>query len=247
MFVRVNKLFFVAPTTIEVLAGGETNGAAFEAQRDRPVRTHATVFATKTFDAVVEHVSGTGLRHLVYPPDAALPFPRLWMGLGADGAGYQPEGDLGLRIEVIPYEGLRIPDATFDGPRSAGSFERMVARVFLVDDVQATLDRVRVCLGWDGDAEIVDGRHGPTAVLRPSSPLSATLELVHPTKPGLLLDFYERSGWGPYSIRLGVNGLDAALADLDRRGTGYSRDSDVATVDPDQLEGLVVELADVDG
>jgi hypothetical protein len=242
MFVRVHKLFFAAPTTIEVLAGGGTNPAAFEAQRDRPVRTHATVFASKTFDAVVDHVRSAGLRHIVYPPDDALAFPRLWIGLGPDGGGYQPEVDAGLRIEVIPYEGLRIPDASYDGPRPEGSLERMVARTFLVDDVEATLDRVRACLGWDGGAEVVDGRHGPTAFLAPSDPLSATLELVRPTQVGLLLDFYERYGAGPYSIRLGVNGLDAALADLAGRGTRYRRDGDIATVDPDQLEGLVVEL-----
>jgi hypothetical protein len=245
MFVRVHKLFFVAPTTIEILAGGGTNTAAFAAQRDRPVRTHATVFASKTFDSVVEHVRGNGLRHILYPPDAALPFPRLWLGLSHDDAEYQPAVDGGLRIEVIPYEGLRIPVATYEGPRPDGSFERMVVRTFLVDDVASTIHRVRACLGWDGDAEVVDGRHGPTAVLRPADPLSAALELVRPTNAGPLLDFYEHYGAGPYSFRLGVNGLDAALADLDRRGTGYRRDEYVATVDPEQLEGVIVELSDV--
>ncbi|MGE0796634.1 MAG: hypothetical protein AB7O29_14985 [Acidimicrobiia bacterium] len=246
MFVRVHKLFFVAPTTIEVLAGGGTNPDAFAAQRDRPVRTHATVFATKAFDELADHVRGAGLRHVVYPPDQALPFPRLWFGLGPDGTGYRPEVDGGLRLEVIPYEGLRIPEAVYDGPRPEGSFERMVARTFLVDDVDATIDRVRACLGWDGGAEVVDGRHGPTAVLVPADPLSAALELVRPTKPGRLLDFYEQHGAGPYAIRLGVNGLDATLADLDRRGTRYDLDGSIATIDPDQLEGLVVELTGMD-
>jgi hypothetical protein len=246
MFVRVHRLFFVAPTTIEVLAGGGTNAAAFVAQRDRPVRTHATVFATRSFDAVADHAREAGLRHVVYPPDASLPFPRLWFGLGPDGADYQAEVDGGLRIEVIPYEGLRIPEATYDEPRPEGSFERMAARTFLVDDVGAALDRVRACLGWDGGAEVVEGRHGPTAVFVPSDPLSAVLELVRPTKPGLLLDFYERRGAGPYAFRLGVNGLDARLADLQRRGTDYSVDGDIATVDPTQLEGLVVELSGID-
>ena len=203
------------------------------------------MFASKTFDAVVEHVRANGLRHIVYPPDAALPFPRLWLGLSPDDDEYEAAVDGGLRLEVIPYEGLRIPEATYDGPRPDGSFERMVARTFLVDDVAGTLDRVRVCLGWDGDAEVVDGRHGPTAVLRPTDPLSAAFELVRPTKAGPLLDFYERYGAGPYSFRLGVNGLDAALTDLDRRGTRYRRDGDVATVDPGELDGVVVELSDV--
>src|SRR5205823_14216238 len=55
MFVRIHKLFFVAPTTIEVLADGGTNPAAFAARRNRPVRPHATAFATNAFDAAAAH------------------------------------------------------------------------------------------------------------------------------------------------------------------------------------------------
>jgi hypothetical protein len=35
-----------------------------------------------------------------------------------------------------------------------------VTRTFLIDEVEATLDRVRVCLDWDGSATVVDDRHG---------------------------------------------------------------------------------------
>jgi hypothetical protein len=245
MFFRVHRRLVVAPTTIEILSGGAVNEGALQAQRHRPVRTHATVFASRTFDDVVAHVERAGVRHVLYPPDEALPFGRLWLGVGSDGSEYQSDVDGGLRIEVIPYDGLRIPEVPFDEPRSPGSYERMVARTFIVEDVPWTLERMEASLGWNGGAEVVDGAYGPTAVIRPTLDTSAVLELVQPTRPGPPLDFFQRYGAGPYSIRLGVHGLDVALADLTRRGTAFRLDGEVATVDPAALDGAVVELADV--
>jgi hypothetical protein len=251
MFARVHPRLAVAPTTIEVVAPrdvgveGDPIVDAWRAQQHRPVRTHATVFATRVFDDVVEHVRQAGVRHRLFAPDEHLPFGRLWLGVADDGRGYQADTDGGLRIEVIPYGALRIPQATPDDARPEGSVERVVARTFLVDDVAASLDRIRAVLGWDGGAEVVDGPHGPTATLRPSEPASAALELVRPSRTGPTLDFYDRHGAGPYGIRLGVHGLDAALRALDGRGTRYTRDAGVATVDPGELDGAVVELVTI--
>jgi hypothetical protein len=116
MFFRVHRRLAVAPTTIEILAGGPINEAALRGQRARPVRAHATVFASRSFDDVLSHVEANGVRHLLYPPDESLPFARLWLGVSEDDDQYDPTVDGGLRIEVLPYEGLRNPRSPSTSP-----------------------------------------------------------------------------------------------------------------------------------
>jgi hypothetical protein len=166
-YARLARNRHAAPTELEVIAprrvpvGARQQGYAFiaeiaEAQGDRIAQLHSTVVATLDFDAVVERHRRAGAPHRINGPDAALPFPRLWLGFRAgDADGYDPSADEGLRLEVIPFAVLGYPDRS-EAPkpepdRPAGAVRRITGRLLLVDDLDSVLARLERNLGWAPD------------------------------------------------------------------------------------------------
>jgi hypothetical protein len=261
VFCRVHPTLRVAPTLIEVIAPAPAEGepprdippvdqnmAAYaRAQGNRPVLTHATVFASSAFDEVRQRLQREGIRHRVEPPTPELPFDRLWIGTTPDDPfGYDASCDGGLFVEVVPLPALHLPAAApIEDPRP-GTMVRVVSRRFLVPDLDATLAALRRALGWPGDVDVVDAPDGRSVLLQPALLHSAALHLVQPVS-GRLADFAAAHGHGAHAIRIGVVGLGAKLDDLRRRDTGWTSLSDGAVeVDPAALDGAVVELAELD-
>jgi hypothetical protein len=260
-FCRIHPSLTVAPTLFEVIAPAPSDGPApagvpsvdanLEAcvalQGPRPVHTHATVFATRDFPALVSRLEANDVRHRIDPVTTELPFPRLFLGMTADDiTAYDPAVDGGLFVEVVPFDvvtGHPSPVAPF----APGTMVRIVARTFLVADLDATLAALRHTLGWPGAVGIEERPDGRRVVLVPTLAESASLELVEPTG-GRLGDFFDRYGPGPHAIRIGVQGLDAKLDELRARGVGYEvvAEGPIVEVDPDPLGGIVVELCELD-
>jgi hypothetical protein len=81
---------------------------------------------------------------------------------------------------------------------------------------------------------------------------SATLDLIEPTRWGSDSGKYLNNwGPGPYYIRISVHGLAAKAEQLSAAGTPYTLDEDnesvggaLLRVDPDALDGAIVELVE---
>jgi hypothetical protein len=101
---------------------------------------------------------------------------------------------------------------------------RLTARTQLVRSADAVIDRLRFMLDWPEEEhlDVRDGEGYRAVSVKPMNGLSAVWELIEPTdplgRPGKVL---ERYGEGPWTIRIGVFGLDEKLADLDARRTGW--------------------------
>jgi hypothetical protein len=251
----------VAPTLFEVIGPAPANGPApagvppadanlavcVALQGPRPVYTHATVFGTRNFSGVVAQLRANGTRHRVDPVTAELPFPRLFVGMTAEEpTTYEPGVDGGLFVEIVPLDvvGARPAPA---GVHPPGTMVRIVARTFLVDDLDATLTALRRSLGWPDGAAVEEGPDGRRATLVPTLPTSASLELVEPTA-GRLGEFFGRYGPGPHAIRIGVHGLEVKLDELRARGVRHHvvGPGPTVEVDPDALGGIVVELCEIE-
>src|SRR5262249_15277486 len=147
------------------------------------------------------------------PVTAELPFPRLFLGMTADDlTGYDSAVDGGLFVEVVPFDVVNARAAPV-APLVPGTMVRIVARTFLLADLDATLAALRCTLGWPDHIDIEMRPDGRRVVLAPTLPESASLELVEPTG-GRLGDFYDRYGAGPHAVRIGVRGLEVKLEEL---------------------------------
>src|SRR3954469_1084486 len=148
-FCRPNPSLVQSPTLIELIEPapldsqrplGEVvpnvQGLA-EMQRDRPLRTHGAPIASSHVADLVESVRSKGVRHWVQPGRPGFPFLRLWIGITAESlAGYQPDDDGGLMLEVVDTVTLGLPaDALYtDPPAPEGRMVRTLSRGFLVED-----------------------------------------------------------------------------------------------------------------
>jgi len=262
---RVHPKLQVGPTRLEIIAPKpvepEERDPAYscipeiwESQRERPVRTHSTVFATRRFEDVLEHVRRAGITHRVDEAVDELPFPRLWIGRSReDPATYDAEADGGMYLEVLPLDGLNLPEGAtaynvppepeYDG----AELVRIVSRGFLVDDLDATLRRLADVFRWEPDAAGVVEEDGcRTARMAVGVPHSATLQISQPLVAGDEAAFMARWGAGPYDIKMAVGDVDAKEEDLQRRGTPYRRvEGDRGPqlrVDPAALGGTRVVL-----
>jgi hypothetical protein len=256
VFARVNRDLVQAPTVLEVIQPRASTGTPpsrrsflpeiYSAQQHTTRRTHATVFGTSEFEAVVENLRRGGHRHRLDAPNGELPFERLWVGYDESEPGvYRPEADGGLRLELLPTAALGRPTSSVPTTRvdDAPTMQRIAARQFVVADVVATVraleDNLGVGVGTIHDCEQMKGRF---AVLGTQWPASANLEIVS-------VDAADPSSLGPAWIRIEVSDLAATAEDLTRRGTrhtllaGCEHFPSRLRVDPGQLAGVEIEFA----
>lgn len=135
-----------------------------------------------------------------------------------------------------------------------GSLVRPLAKTQVVASTQAVIDRLRAIVDWpqERDLEMVEGDGYRSIVVKSKNQLSAVWEFVEPTRPGSRAgEVLAQYGAGPWSIRLGVFGLDTKLADLDARGTRWreieasSTGARRAEISRWDLHGIQFELEDM--
>jgi hypothetical protein len=236
--------------------------AYITAQRlDRPVLTHVQALSAPTEDdigAIIELLRSRGVPHLAR-------LRNVYIGLLEENGRirYDPAADAGMFLEFAPtvqsgFSNFLLPPRLAAEPEvavlPAGTFVRPVARAHIVPSAEAVIERLRAILDWpdEEDVEWVDGDGQRSAVIRPLNQLSATWEIVEPANPGSRAgQVLARWGAGPWANRIGVFGLEAKLADLDRRGTRWTEiapggggERRVALSRAD-LRGLTVELEDM--
>lgn len=252
-----------APTNIEIICGDlypklAMAPAAWGRQTEgRPVQTHATVLITKDYGGFLRRLQKEHVRHYDMP-DPGDGLGRCWFGVESlavnDPANndYDPSSDGGIFLEVISWEGTAIaarPPVRVRVP--AGGFTRVVARTYLVPDIDWTMASLRRALAWPDPAVAVEETDELRyAVLRPSMPESAVLELVQPKgSRGRHGEFFAAWGAGPHAIRLGVAGLAARADNLSGRGTPFveattPNGETALLVEGDVLEGAIVEIVE---
>jgi hypothetical protein len=257
LYLRASHPFSpLSPTLIELIRPDPKLPACQMLAPQRPVRTHANVLVTKTFDELSARLAARGIRRYDMPvPGDNL--SRLFPGIenfdvGTPGNAYDPASDGHLYLEIISWEGTIVAERTpipLEVP--AGGITRVVARSHLVPDLDESLARLVEILDWSEAEQPPSQRDGVRyAVLHPAMETSAALELVEAPNPSNRCGaFFARWGPGPYAMRLGVRGLDAKARDLGDRGTPFTVDETpagdpVLLVDADSIDGLVVEFVE---
>jgi hypothetical protein len=238
-FCRPHPNLRQSPTLVELIEAASVDperplseivanvGGLAARQGDRPLKTHGAPVAAPDVEALVERVRGLGLRHWVQPASDGYPFQRLWMGITADDLTDYHSCDGGLMIEVIDTRTVGLP-ADVDVPAiddgAAGTMVRTGARLFLVDDLDRSLDELAFAFGWEPEAGPEKGTDGSRrAVLGFRLPQSGSIELVAPAERSEAGAFLHRWGPGVWSIRIAVGDLDAKAEDLRARGTPFER------------------------
>jgi hypothetical protein len=245
-----------APTLIEIIQPSSALPAVSRQSGDRPVKTHATVFVTKTFPEVIDNLEAKRLRHFNMP-DPGDGLARCFTGIddfqpGSPGNAYDPTVDGHLFMEIISWGGTAL--ATRDvipQELGAGGITRVMSRSYLVRDIDQTLHQLDEIFQWDQAAvQPSEDDQVRYTTLQPLLPASAALELIQPKgETGRHGEFFTQWGVGPHAIRFGVRGLDAKADDLDGRGTHFSENvgpggQRVLLVDPSDLDGIIVEFAE---
>lgn len=275
-FCRAHPSIAQSPTLIELIEAtdvdprlplGEVvpNVAGLAAlQGDRPLKTHGAPVAAPSVAEVIERVRAHGARHWVQPGTDAYPFERLWLGITADDlSGYRPDADGGLMLEVVPTPTLGLPteaatprasptartadDVADDG---TGGMVRTAARVFLLADLDASLDALARVLAWEPQRGPETGEDGGRrAALGFRMERSARIELLTPAPDSDDGRFLARWGPGIGAVRIGVADLEAKADDLRARGTpfrevhtGFERPATVLRVDPRATPGCLFEF-----
>jgi hypothetical protein len=258
-----HPLSAAAPTNIEIINPdlypklGMRPAAAGRQTPGRPIQTHATVLITKQFPEMIARMRERGVRHYDMP-DPGDGLARCWFGVEdldvSDPArnDYDPSSDGWTFLEVISWQGTTLAARDSIPVRAGeGDITRVVARTYLVPDIDATLESFRTALAWPGP-EVTVKQGNPTrfALLQPVMPQSCALELVESTgSTGRHGAFFATWGLGPHAIRLGVNGLAARADALRRLGTPFTESDTVGgepvlLVDGDVLGGPIVEFID---
>jgi hypothetical protein len=250
-----------APTLIEIINPSGTGLPASSNQpADRPVRTHATVFVTKTYGDVIERLRANGIRHFDMP-DPGDGLARCFLGVDdlrdTRREAYDSESDGGLFVEVISWEGTSLATRGPIPPETKeGGITRVVARSYLVPDLDSTLTSLRNALDWPPpDLPLAETKSVRYAILQPEMEESAALELIQPKSGSAEAGsdrygaFFAAWGVGPHAIRFGVHGLEAKAEDLRQRGTGFAFDETpggdrVILVDAAALDGTIVEFVE---
>jgi hypothetical protein len=270
-FLRTHKSLAVAPTRIEPQGhldrpneGDPMFPVYLHSLEEfqgpfRPIKTHATVLISDDLPSVAQRLFERRLPFRVARVTPEMPFDRLWVGCTPEDPRYDPSVDGGLCIEIMGLAPLQMPEDTFAVPPpeprepAEGSLVRVVARGFLVRDVDDVTRRLRDNLDWESPAVEVLKSEGYKRVQMPFAlPHSATLDLIEPThwdsETGKYLCNW---GPGPYYIRISVHGLAAKAEQLSAAGTPYTLDEDnesvgggLLRVDPVALDGAIVEFVE---
>jgi hypothetical protein len=245
-----------APTLIEIIQPSSSLPALNGQAERRPVKTHATVFVTKTFPNLVANLKAKGLRHFDMP-DPGDGLARCFLGVESLESGspqneYDPEVDASLFLEIISWKGtaLATPD-TIRQELADDTVTRVVARSYLVPDIDQALHQLCEILDWEeARKKPLKGGNGRYTSLQPLVPTSAALELLEPRgTTSRYGEFFSKWGVGPHAIRFGVRSLEAKERDLRSRRTGFSYSETpagqpVLLVDESALDGIIVEFVE---
>jgi hypothetical protein len=158
------------------------------------------------------------------------------MGITADDlADYRSGSDGGLMLEVIDTRTVGLPAVVLAddtaGARNvpiddteAGTMVRTAARVFLVDDLDRSLEELAHAFMWEPEVGPETGADGSRrAVLGFQLTQSARIELLAPNDDSDAGTFLKQWGPGVWHVRIAVSDLDAKAADLRARGTPFTR------------------------
>jgi hypothetical protein len=270
-FLRTHKSLAVAPTRVEPQGHLDRPNEGdpmfpdylhsledFQG-RHRPIKTHATVLISDDLPGVAQRLYERRLPFRVARVTPEMPFDRLWVGCTAENPRYDPGVDGGLCIEIMGLAPLQLPADTFAEPPPEprdpveGSLVRVVARGFLVRDIEDVTRRLRDNLDWEsGPVEKLTDDGYLRVRMGFTLPHSATLDLIEPTRWDSDAGKYLCNwGPGPYYIRISVHGLAAKADQLAAAGTPYTLDEDnesvggpLLRVDPSALDGLLIELVE---
>jgi hypothetical protein len=268
-FLRTHKSLAVAPTRVEPQGHLDAPNAGdpmfpvylhsieqFQGV-DRPIKTHATVLISDDLPGVVQRLQDKRVPFRLARLTPEMPFDRLWVGCTPEDPRYDPSVDGGLCIEVMGLAPLQIPEAALEVPPpeprdpEPGSLARVVARGFLVRDLDDVLRRLAENLDWtpSGPVEVLEEEGVRRARFGFRMAHSATLDLLEPTRwDSYAGRFLHNWGPGPYYCRLSAHGLEAKAADLTRRGTAFTHleghDGPFLRLDPDDLDGALVEIVE---
>jgi hypothetical protein len=245
-----------APTLIEIIQPSPSFPSATGQVAGRPVKTHATVLVTKTFPEVIANLAAKGLRHFEMP-DPGDGLARCFTGIesfeaDAPSNHYDPAVDGHLYMEIISWEGTTLAKrGAIAQELPDGAITRVVARSYLVADIDQTLTQLQEILQWeDAKRQPSKSAAGRYMTLQPLLATSAALELIQPEgTAGRHGEFFSQWGVGPHAIRFGVRGLDAKAENLRERSTGFTRSETpagepVLLVDESDLDGIVVEFVE---
>lgn len=254
---RIRRDFALAPTRLEVIQPARPEGhwncvhiqQAWRAQRARPVRFHNVVLVGD-LDALAQRLQQRRVPHVL---DATLAFRRLWVGIDAQRIDtYDPAFDAGLRIEVLSFDDFPVQSPPA-GVAPAQPLDRVLARSFLVPDLEAAMRTLDATFGWQ--TEVPTAPDADAGVLRAvygfRHPLSARLELLQVLRPDSAAGvFLQRHGPGPYALVLAATGWrewSAALAEAGVPAHACARagapPAPCIAVEPGPLGDLRVELA----
>jgi hypothetical protein len=247
LFCRLHPNYSVCPTFLELVAEAppdqESDGlglagqphpsavdvfplrAVSERQGTRRIKTHATelAMADKDFAELEANLKSLGIQPGYHPPDRR---DRFYAAGNPSAQSFDPSVDGGLFIEAIKLEHLGLPATALsepaDVPSDLGphSMVRVLAREFLVADLDSTLEAFRRNLKWEANSVTREDGYR-RAVLPFAAPRSAQVELLEPTGPGEVANVYDQLGPGPWTVRIGVANVAAKAADLEARGTPF--------------------------
>jgi hypothetical protein len=272
-FCRAHPSFAQSPTLIELIEPTDVDthrplgevvpnvAGLAELQGNRPLKTHGAPVASSSVEELIERVRVRGIRHWVQPGTDAYAFERLWIGITAEQlAGYRPEADGGLMLEVVPTATLGLPPEAYEPPTEigndtaqdvAGGMVRTAARVFFVDDLERSLDALGDLCAWEPERGPETGDGGSRrAMLGFRLARSARIELHTPAPDSDDGRFLARWGPGVGPVRIAVHDLDTLAADLRARGTpfrevrtGFEEPETVLRVDPAATPACCFEFA----
>lgn len=264
---RVYPKYAVAPTVIQLVAdatddqksddfgiGGEhqTTTAVFPLseiaarQGTRLIKWHATELAMSDEDvaSLADHLAGLGVEVGYNPPDRRDSF---YVAGNPASASFDPTIDGGLFLEATKLIGLGVPETALTEPAdvppaaSPDAMVRVVAREYLVDDLDAVLSALESSLRW-APASVTDEGEVRRAVMPFSAPRSARLELVEATGPGPIADAVAEFGAGAWTVRISVVDVDAKAMDLAARGTPFTLTDGALRPDPSSTLNVPFEF-----
>ncbi|TAK37090.1 MAG: hypothetical protein EPO21_00420 [Chloroflexota bacterium] len=131
----------------------------------------------------------------------------------------------------------------------------MTARSIIVSDIEQVLESLRGTLDWPSERGVTFGSgvgYRRALIKDFAVPTSAALELLQPTSDhGRIGQYFAAYGPGPYSVRIGVRGLDAKLEDLWARGTRWSWVDPIdgrarVEVNPADVGGVLIEFEELE-